>query len=73
VQKIRGSPPTYAASEVIFKDPVLTPAVDVWSLGCVLFRLFSDHDLWDLFDGDDDTILSWVCAYGKLPEEWWGQ
>jgi serine/threonine protein kinase len=69
-------PSSFAAPEVQLHD-VLTPACDVWSLGCIIFHLFSPRrDFW--IPGFElrrrpprDTLLDLSLAYDKLPEHWW--
>jgi serine/threonine protein kinase len=63
--------PSFASPEVQLHD-VLTPACDVWSLGCLIFSLFQPNlDMWKPTIWARDTLLSFTLAYGKLPEHWW--
>lgn len=66
-----GIPAKYLAPEVAVGRP-LSPASDVWALGCAIFRIRSGDDLF--FDYDTncpaDALRLIVKAMGELPEEW---
>ncbi|KAG6871186.1 hypothetical protein C0992_011547, partial [Termitomyces sp. T32_za158] len=65
-------PIALAAPEIIFHDSNISSKVDIWSLGCLIFELFSKHWLFDSFFKDRDEILiEMVRTLGKLPERWW--
>ena len=66
-----GSPPEFAAPEIQLQH-FLTPACDVWSLGCLLYTLFSVRYLFTPKGFIRDTLLDFTICFGKLPDPWWG-
>jgi len=44
----------YRAPELIFKDKAYSPAVDIWSLGCIFAELLGGKPL---FPGDNRTCF----------------
>jgi serine/threonine protein kinase len=61
----------FAAPEVLFND-VLSPACDIWSLGCLVFLLIGDRYLWSsLFNTKEEVFRQWAFAFGRLPDRWW--
>ncbi|KAG6888276.1 hypothetical protein C0992_008957 [Termitomyces sp. T32_za158] len=65
-------PISLAAPEILFHDSIISCKVDIWSLGCLIFALFSTHGLLESFFEDRDEILiDMVRTFGKLPERWW--
>ncbi|KAF8474217.1 kinase-like domain-containing protein, partial [Kalaharituber pfeilii] len=72
VNKLVGIPLLYAAPEVLFEEN-LTPACDIWALGCLIFMLFGCTNLWRGFDYKDSLLVCWTLNFGQLPECWWGK
>ncbi|KAF8533718.1 kinase-like domain-containing protein [Trichophaea hybrida] len=72
VNKFLGIPLCYAAPEVLFGD-LLTPACDVWSLGCLLFHVLGSMVLWPLIWGKKEIFPNMVVGLGKFPKHWWQQ
>lgn len=66
-----GIPAKYLAPEVAVGQP-LSPASDVWALGCSIFRVRSGDDLFFDYDTDcpADALRQIVKAVGELPNEW---
>lgn len=62
--------PSFAAPEVQLRD-VLTPACDVWALGCVLHHVFSNDRLWMPLAGHRNSLVDLTLCFGKLPDPWW--
>jgi serine/threonine protein kinase len=59
---------------VIFNDAV-SPAVDIWAMACIFFRLFQDEMLCTKASSGniaDEMIFNIVSTSDKLPERWWG-
>ena len=44
----------------------------MWSLGCLLYSLFSLSNMFILDMGCRDTLLDLTICFGKLPDPWWG-
>ena len=59
-----------AAPEAVFGD-LVTPAVDVWAVGCIIFGSMADHPLWCAMWSNDEIIVQWVLALGRFPDRWW--
>ncbi|KAF8247852.1 hypothetical protein K440DRAFT_288440 [Wilcoxina mikolae CBS 423.85] len=70
VQKQLATPLAVAAPEALFED-VLTPASDIWALGCLIFNTICGHSLWSYLTSLDDVLIDITLAYGRLPERWW--
>ena len=66
-----GAVPKFAAPEVQLGD-ILTPACDVWSLGCLLYALFSACSMFAADIGRRDTLLDIISCFGRLQDPWWG-
>lgn len=66
-----GIPAKYLAPEVAVGQP-LSPASDIWALGCAIFRIRSGDDLFFDYDTDCpvDALVQIVKAMGELPEQW---
>jgi serine/threonine protein kinase len=64
---------TYAAPEVLFGDPFMTPACDVWALGCVLYLVLDECDLWITVWKNAEIFPNLMSALGKSPDRWWQQ
>jgi serine/threonine-protein kinase SRPK3 len=73
VNKFLGTPLSYAAPEVIFNDPLKTPACDVWSLGCLLYRVLGDMNLWAMMWSQAEIFPNLMTALGRFPDRWWQQ
>jgi serine/threonine protein kinase len=73
VNKGLGTPLSYAAPEVIFDDPLKTSACDVWSLGCLLYRVLGDLDLWVMIWNQAEIFPNLMTALGRFPDRWWQQ
>ncbi|KAF8537480.1 kinase-like domain-containing protein [Trichophaea hybrida] len=62
----------YAAPEILLNEPPITPAVDIWALGCTLYQLF---DIATLFEADldctDEVLQDHVYTLGIPPQRWW--
>lgn len=67
-----GIPANYLAPEVAAGRRPLSPASDLWALGCAIFRMRSGDDLFFDYDTDcpADALRQIVKAMGALPEEW---
>lgn len=62
--------PRYLAPEVAVGWP-LSPASDVWALGCVIFRMRSGNELFDWDTSSPaDVLIQMNILLGELPEEW---
>lgn len=72
MHKELGTPLTFAAPEVFFRD-ALTPACDVWALGCLLFEILTTFPLWGCLLHQYEVIEQWINAFGPLPERWWAK
>ncbi|GJJ15407.1 hypothetical protein Clacol_009683 [Clathrus columnatus] len=71
----RGIPLVYAAPEVIFGDPIGSPA-DIWALAVLIRYIISGRFLFPSFSFSEvrkDVIRSMVLVLGKLPERWWSK
>ncbi|GJJ15449.1 hypothetical protein Clacol_009727 [Clathrus columnatus] len=71
----RGIPVVYAAPEVIFGDPIGSPA-DIWALAVLIRYIISGGFLFPSFSLSEvrkDVIRSMVLVLGKLPERWWSK
>ncbi|KND90073.1 Serine/threonine-protein kinase spk-1 [Tolypocladium ophioglossoides CBS 100239] len=66
-----GIPARYLAPEVAVGRPV-SPASDIWALGCAIFRIRSGDELFFDYDTNcpEDALRQIVKAVGELPEEW---
>ncbi|KAI5849148.1 kinase-like domain-containing protein [Tricharina praecox] len=65
--------PSFASPEIQCHD-VLTPACDIWSLGCVLHHIFSNNYMWVPLTGCyQDTLIDLTLCFAKLPEPWWSR
>ena len=71
IRKTIGTPPCFAAPEIQLRD-ILTPACDVWSLGSLLYTLFSTEYMFTPDFWSRDTLVDFTICYGKLPDPWWG-
>ncbi|OIW30105.1 serine/threonine-protein kinase SRPK3 [Coniochaeta ligniaria NRRL 30616] len=63
------------APETILQDKI-SPAIDIWSFGCIMFGLLTDNVLFELFTFsgerntiDDDHLLQLSEIIGPLPED----
>lgn len=66
--KLNGPP------EARFSDDPLSFPSDIWTLGCLLFKIIAIGPLFrTIFEKDDDITSQHVEACGKLPEEWWSK
>ncbi|KAG6887611.1 hypothetical protein C0992_011541 [Termitomyces sp. T32_za158] len=65
-------PISVAAPEILFQDSIISPKVDIWSLACLIYEVFSNHGLIESFFNDlDEVMIEMVRTFGKLPERWW--
>jgi serine/threonine-protein kinase SRPK3 len=47
-------------------------AIDIWSLGCLIFEIRTGSCLFEqYFGGPDEVLRDIVLTLGKLPEPWW--
>lgn len=72
----------YAAPEIIRASETLTPAVDLWSFGCILHALWSGHSPFDMqsealvvervqeFCQEEEKSRIEVLFSNKVPEPW---
>lgn len=66
------TPISLAAPEIIFQDPLISPKIDIWSLACLIYEMFSNHRfLYSFFNERDEIIVDMVRTFGKFPERWW--
>jgi serine/threonine protein kinase len=69
---IPGTPRSFLAPELCFGLP-RSPSNDVWSLGCLIFELYSTRVLFPLvFDQLDILIGTIVDTLSQLPSQWEG-
>ena len=60
--------------EAVFKSP-LTPAADIWNLGCVIYKLimgenlFTVEDFGDPDETDEGQVYSFIETLGPMPEK----
>jgi dual specificity tyrosine-phosphorylation-regulated kinase 2/3/4 len=57
----------YRAPEIILGIPY-TPAIDVWSLGCILVELFTGHPLWP-GESELDQLIHIISSLGMPSQE----
>ena len=57
----------YRAPEIIL-GIAYTPAIDVWSLGCILVELFTGHPLWP-GESELDQLIHIVSTLGLPPQD----
>lgn len=69
------TPVLYRPPEAVFAEAErkpISPAADIWSLGCTIYELFSPGTLFEgFFPDEDDMIAEVVSALGKPPQLWW--
>jgi len=65
IRKRIGAPPSFAAPEIQLRD-ILTPACDVWSLGCLLYTLFSTNYMLTPDLGYCDTLLDLTFCFANF-------
>ena len=57
--------------ELLFHEP-LGPAIDVWTLGCTLYNLLGERDLFEGFMPDEDHVIAeMISTLSNLPQRWW--
>ena len=59
-----------AAPEAFFGD-LVTSAVDVWAVGCIIFSSMADHPIWSAMWSENEIIVQWALALGRFPDRWW--
>ncbi|PYH37021.1 kinase-like protein [Aspergillus neoniger CBS 115656] len=65
------TPTALLPPEAFFQDPI-TPAADIWTLGCTLYDILGERPLFETWaDDPDDVIGEMVSTLGKLPKKWW--
>ncbi|KAH8695783.1 hypothetical protein GQ44DRAFT_733732 [Phaeosphaeriaceae sp. PMI808] len=65
------TPAPYASPEILFQGG-LTPAVDKWAFGCLLYEFCSDRSFIKLLFGcNNDAIKDQVAMLGKPPDTLW--
>ncbi|KAH6720108.1 kinase-like domain-containing protein [Leptodontidium sp. MPI-SDFR-AT-0119] len=69
--KMLGTPPRCLSPEAIF-DHEVGVALDVWALGCLIFRIRSGYELFGNFGGPSPyyALMQIVKSLGKLPKKW---
>lgn len=69
------TPRPYRAPEGLFAESIdapIGPAADIWSLGCVIYTLFAQRDIFESLRPDNDDVLAeHVSMLGKPPSPWW--
>lgn len=70
IDKVLHTATSTAAPEAAFGD-LVTSAVDVWAMGCIIFSSMADHPIWDAIFTDDEIFIQWTLALGRLPDRWW--
>ncbi|KAI1130751.1 kinase-like domain-containing protein [Nemania abortiva] len=65
------TPLVVRAPEVLFEDPI-DRRVDLWSLGCLLFELFTGQPPFDSIMSTPATLISQMIQFStdELPERW---
>jgi serine/threonine-protein kinase SRPK3 len=64
-------------SDILFQAPEvllnaeITQAIDIWSLGCLIFQLRAGWRLFECWSDTDDALEVMVKMLGPLPEPWW--
>ncbi len=72
---ILNTPISYRPPEAVFAEDEKQPigsAADMWTLGCTVYALFAQRDLFEgSIPDEDDVIAENISALGKPPEAWW--
>jgi serine/threonine-protein kinase SRPK3 len=65
------TPAPFAAPEIVFGTQI-TPAIDRWAFGCIVYELAADHTLFKMIFGwFNDTLKDQVSMLGKPPDAMW--
>ena len=65
------SPPQFSAPESLFRQGI-SPASDVWALGCNTFEICAGYALFKaLFVPRQDVMRDFVAMLGKFPPRFW--
>ncbi|KAI1861699.1 hypothetical protein JX265_001318 [Neoarthrinium moseri] len=69
------TPCVFRPPEAMFAEAERRPigfAADIWTLGCTIYSIFAQRDLFEGFSPDEDDILAEnISALGKPPGDWW--
>jgi serine/threonine protein kinase len=66
------APAQYTPPEVLYGTGIVTPAIDQWTLGCLLFEICAGYTLFKmLFNPQTDVLKDLVSMMGKPPEWMW--
>ncbi|KAI3331774.1 kinase domain-containing protein [Xylariaceae sp. AK1471] len=69
------TPALYRPPEAMFATAEQHPiglAADIWTLGCSIFALFGQLDLFEgFYPNEDDVFAENISALGKPPQKWW--
>lgn len=69
-----GIPENYLPPEVIIDDEnAIGPACDLWALGCTLFEIRRQMQIFYMVYGKDELLTEMVQYFGRLPEKWWSK
>ncbi|KAM0421243.1 hypothetical protein ACHAPT_010965 [Fusarium lateritium] len=67
-----GIPDNYLPPEVLLEMPdAVGPTCDLWALGCTLFEIREQMQLFYMISDPDELISEMVRFFGKLPQELW--
>ena len=69
-----GIPENYLPPELLLEDEgTISPACDLWALGCTLFEIRQQIPLFYMIFGRDELLAEIVRFFGKLPKTSWAQ
>lgn len=72
---ILNTPCIFRPPEAMFTEAEGKPigsAADIWTLGCTIYSIFAQRDLFEGFSPDEDDVFAEnVSTLGKPPEAWW--
>lgn len=69
-----GIPENYLPPELLLEEEdAISPACDLWALGCTLFEIRQQIPLFYMIFDKDELLAEIVRFFGKLPEPWWGK
>ncbi|KAJ4328625.1 hypothetical protein N0V84_000984 [Fusarium piperis] len=70
--KALGIPDSYQPPELLLgESPAPGPSADLWALGCTLFEIRQQIQLFYMLPNPDEIIADIVMLFGKLPNPLW--
>lgn len=69
--KLLHTPVLLLPPESLFHEH-LGPPIDIWTLGCTLYILLGERNLFEGFMPDEDHVVAeMISTLGNLPKRWW--